>query len=516
MDLLTDGSATTHPPLQNLPFAARLIRLPANPSACLREHASSRTGRFPRMQFISTRGRAAALGFSDAVLAGLASDGGLYVPQAWPQLSATEIAGFANRPYAEVAFDIISRFVDGEIPDAALKKIIDEAYATFRHPSVAPLVEIAPGHFVLELFHGPTLAFKDVAMQFLARVMDHILAERGARATIVGATSGDTGSAAIEAFRGRAATDIFILHPENRTSAVQRRQMTTVLDDNVHNIALRGTFDDCQTIVKGLFNNHRFRDAVKLSGVNSINWGRIVAQIVYYFTSAASLGSPHRQVTFVVPTGNFGDIFAGYCAQRMGLPVKTLAIATNSNDILARTLETGRYETGTVSPTMSPSMDIQVSSNFERLLFESVGRDATTVQSLMDSLGQSGGFTVPEAGMAAIRKLFVADRASEAETAATIRAVHANAGYLLDPHSAIAVHVATPLTGGETPVITLSTAHPAKFPDAVKGASGIEPGLPPWLADLFQKEERFTILDTDQGEVERFISARTRVAGEAK
>ena len=463
------------------------------------------------MQFISTRGRAAALGFSDAVLAGLASDGGLYVPQTWPQVSAAEIAGFANQPYARVAFDIISRFVDGEIPDAALKKIIDDAYATFRHPSVAPLIEIAPGHFVLELFHGPTLAFKDVAMQFLARVMDHILAERGARATIVGATSGDTGSAAIEAFRGRATTDIFILHPENRTSPVQRRQMTTVLDDNVHNIALRGTFDDCQTIVKGLFNNHRFRDGVKLSGVNSINWGRIVAQIVYYFTAAASLGSPHREVTFVVPTGNFGDIFAGYCAQRMGLPIRTLVIATNSNDILARTLETGRYETGTVTPTISPSMDIQVSSNFERLLFESIGRDASILQGLMDGLGQSGSFTVPAAGLAAMRKLFKANRASEADTAATIRRVKAEADYLLDPHSAVGVHVASPLTGGDTPVVTLSTAHPAKFPAAVKDAVGIEPGLPPWLADLYQREERLTVLDNDQGEVERFISARTRV-----
>jgi threonine synthase len=468
------------------------------------------------MQFISTRGRAAALGFSDAVLAGLASDGGLYVPQTWPQLTPAEIAGFANEPYAYVAFDIISRFVDGEIPDAELKRILDEAYATFRHPSVAPLVEIAPGHFILELFHGPTLAFKDVAMQFLARVMDHILAQRGSRATIVGATSGDTGSAAIEAFRGRASTDIFILHPENRTSEVQRRQMTTVLDENVHNIALRGTFDDCQNIVKGLFNNHSFRDSVKLSGVNSINWGRIVAQIVYYFTAAVSLGSPHRQVTFVVPTGNFGDIFAGYCAERMGLPIKTLAIATNSNDILARTIETGRYEVTGVHPTISPSMDIQVSSNFERLLFESVGRDASTLQGLMNSLTQSGSFAVPEKGLAAIRKLFTAGRASEAETSATIARVEKQAAYLLDPHSAVGVHVATPMVSGDTPIVTLATAHPAKFPAAVKAASGIEPALPLWLADLYEREERLAVLDNDQGEVERFIEARTRVLEEAK
>jgi len=331
------------------------------------------------MQFVSTRGKAPALGFSDAVLAGLAADGGLYVPASWPQVSADEVAGFAGKPYADVAFAIISRFTQGEIDDATLKTIIDEAYASFRHASVTPLVEIAPGHFVLELFHGPTLAFKDVAMQFLSRVMDHILAQRGLRATIVGATSGDTGSAAIEAFRGRDTTDIFILHPKGRTSEVQRRQMTTVLDANVHNIALEGTFDDCQDLVKAMFNNHGFRDRVRLSGVNSINWGRIVAQIVYYFTAAASLGAPHRKVSFTVPTGNFGDIFAGYCAKQMGLPIEQLVIATNANDILRRTIDTGRYEMAGVEPTISPSMDIQISSNFERLLFESAGRDSDAV-----------------------------------------------------------------------------------------------------------------------------------------
>jgi threonine synthase len=465
------------------------------------------------MQFVSTRGGAVVPGFSDAVLAGLASDGGLFVPQTWPQITPSEIAAYANRPYAEVAFDIIRRFVDGEIPDLELKRIIDDAYATFRHPSVAPLVEIEPGHFVLELFHGPTLAFKDVAMQFLGRVMDHILAKRGSRATIVGATSGDTGSAAIEAFRGRESTDIFILHPEGRTSEVQRRQMTTVLDANVHNIALRGTFDDCQDIVKGLFNNRRFRDATQLSGVNSINWGRIVAQIVYYFTAAASLGAPQREVIFTVPTGNFGDIFAGYCAARMGLPIKTLAIATNSNDILARTLETGRYEVTGVHPTISPSMDIQVSSNFERLLFESVDRDADAVKSMMSGLKQSGGFSIPDKGMAAIRRQFVAGRTDEAATAATIKAVQTASGYLLDPHSAVGVAVARTLVGGPSPVVTLSTAHPAKFPAAVKAAAGIEPALPAWLSDLYEREERYTVLDNDQSEVERFIAARTRAGG---
>jgi threonine synthase len=463
------------------------------------------------MQFVSTRGRAPVLGFSDAVLAGLADDGGLYLPVSWPQISAGEIAGYANRPYSEVAFDIIRRFVGGEIADADLQRIVIRAYETFHHPSVAPLVEIGPGHFVLELFRGPTLAFKDVAMQFLARVIDHILATREARATIIGATSGDTGSAAIEAFRGRDATDIFILHPEGRTSDVQRRQMTTVADENVHNIAVQGTFDDCQTIVKSLFKDHRFRDSVKLSGVNSINWGRIVAQIVYYFTAAAALGSPHRAVTFAVPTGNFGDIFAGYCARRMGLPIQTLVVATNSNDILARTLETGRHELGAVTPTISPSMDIQVSSNFERLLFEALDRDGATLQRLMDGLGQSGGFTVPDPALAAMRAVFTAGRASESETSATIRSTWQKTGYLLDPHTAVAVAVASPLVGGVTPVVTLATAHPAKFPAAVASATGIEPALPVWLADLHERPERFTVLANDRDAVETFIAARTRV-----
>ncbi|HEY0918811.1 threonine synthase [Devosia sp.] len=466
------------------------------------------------MLFVSTRGRAPALNFSDAVLAGLAGDGGLYVPKVWPRLSPEQIAGFANRPYAEVAFDIIARFVDGEIPDAALRAIVEGAYAGFRHPSVAPLVELEPGHFVLELFHGPTLAFKDVAMQFLARTMDHILSARGQRATIVGATSGDTGSAAIEAFRGRPSVDIFILHPKGRTSEVQRRQMTTVLDDNVYNLAIEGTFDDCQNIVKGLFNNHRFRDGVRLSGVNSINWGRIVAQIVYYFTAAVSLGSPHREVTFVVPTGNFGDIFAGYCARRMGLPIRTLVIATNTNDILYRALQTGLYELGAVTPTISPSMDIQVSSNFERLLFEALDRDAERLQRLMDNLAQTGDFAIPPVALAAMRAVFGVGRTGEDETSIAIAETWQRSGYLLDPHTAVAAAVARPLVGGETPVITLATAHPAKFPAAVKAAAGIEPALPLWLADLYQRPERLSVLANDQGEVEAFVRARTRAMEE--
>ncbi len=464
------------------------------------------------MQFISTRGQAPVLGFSDAVLAGLASDGGLYVPQSWPQLSHAEIVTFAGKTYAEVAYDIISRFVGDEIPAATLKAIIEESYAVFRHPSVAPLVELEPNHFVLELFHGPTLAFKDVAMQFLSRIMDHILLQRGLKATIVGATSGDTGSAAIEAFRGRDTTDIFILHPQGRTSPVQRLQMTTVLDANVHNLALDGTFDDCQNIVKAMFNNHRFRDRVRLSGVNSINWGRIVAQIVYYFTAASSLGSPHRPVSFTVPTGNFGDVFAGYCAKAMGLPIEKLVIATNANDILARTLDTGRYETDGVVPTMSPSMDIQISSNFERLLFESVGRDAGVVVRMMDSLKQSGGFSLPIDAVGAMRRSFAAASTSEAETRATISMTHQAAGYLLDPHTAVGVNVARHQPHGTTPMITLATAHPAKFPAAVRDAIGIDPALPAWLADLYTREERLSVLANDQQAVEEFISARTRAA----
>ncbi|MEO6395110.1 MAG: threonine synthase [Devosia sp.] len=460
------------------------------------------------MKFVSTRGEAPVLGFSDAVLSGLASDGGLYLPAEWPQLSCAEIAGFAGRPYAELAFAIIRRFVDGEIADDKLRAIIDASYESFRHPSVTPLVELAPGQFLLELFHGPTLAFKDVAMQFLARVMDHILAENGTHATIVGATSGDTGSAAIEAFRGREATEIFILHPEGRTSEIQRRQMTSVLDANVHNIALQGNFDDCQKIVKGLFSNPKFRTDLQLSGVNSINWGRIVAQIVYYFAAAVALGAPQRPVSFVVPTGNFGDIFAGYAAKAMGLPIANLVIATNSNDILARALETGLYETGAVTPTISPSMDIQVSSNFERLLFEALGRDAPALRRLMQSLSQSGAFTIPPKALAAIRESFAAGRASEAETSNAIATTHAASGYLLDPHTAVAVAVAGQLELGPDPIVVLATAHPAKFPAAVKAATGIEPPLPAWLADLNNRPERFDVLANDQGAVEDYIRAR--------
>ncbi len=460
------------------------------------------------MQYVSTRGQAPELGFCDAVLRGLAPDGGLYLPAQWPQLSTSEIAALANKPYRDVAFEIISRFVDGEIADTDLNAMIRDAYAGFAHPSVAPLVELEPGHFILELFHGPTLAFKDVAMQLLARIMDHILEERRLRATIIGATSGDTGSAAIEAFRGRANTDIFILHPHGRVSDVQRRQMTTVLDDNVHNIAIEGSFDDCQHLVKSLFLNTGFREEVRLSGVNSINWGRIVAQIVYYFTSAVALGAPHRKVSFTVPTGNFGDIFAGFAAMSMGLPIERLVIATNANDILRRTFASGKYEAREVVETISPSMDIQISSNFERLLFEASGRDADTVRAMMNSLAQSSGFETTPLVRRALNRVFNAGTANEADTARTIADVYGRSNYLLDPHSAVGVSVARQFKKVTSPMISLATAHPAKFPDAVTAASGREPQLPEWLSDLHERTEHCDVLANEGTALQEYIRAR--------
>lgn len=462
------------------------------------------------MKYVSTRGQAPNLGFCDAVMAGLATDGGLYLPQTWPQISALQMTELANGSYADAAFAIISPFVDGEIADADLKKMIDQAYSAFRHPSVAPLVEIEPGHYILELFHGPTLAFKDVAMQLLAQIMDHILGQRGQKATIVGATSGDTGSAAIEAFKGRENTDIFILHPHGRVSDVQRRQMTTVLDANVHNIAIDGSFDDCQHLVKSMFLNTEFREAVQLSGVNSINWGRIVAQIVYYFTSAIALGAPNRKISFTVPTGNFGDIFAGFAAKQMGLPIDQLIVATNSNDILRRALETGEYKTDQVAATISPSMDIQVSSNFERLLFEAGNRDADQVRAMMNSLTQSGGFEIADDALTSINQNFSVGATNEAQTAKTIGDTYKNSAYLLDPHTAVAVAVARQNMTGQSPMITLATAHPAKFPAAVKAASSIDAPLPDWLADLHERTEKCDRLANDAKLVQDYIRARAR------
>lgn len=463
--------------------------------------------------YVSTRGDAPRLGFADAMLAGLARDGGLYVPESWPTLSQETIAGFAGRPYAAVAEAVIAPYVGDAIAPATLRAMIEEAYAVFRHPAVTPLVQIGQNRFVLELFHGPTLAFKDVAMQLLARLMDHVLTERGLRTTIVGATSGDTGGAAIEAFRGRDRADVFILMPHGKVSEVQRRQMTTAADDNVHAVAIDGSFDDAQALVKACFNHHAFRDRMSLGGVNSINWARVLAQVVYYFVAAAALGAPKRTIDFVAPTGNFGDVFAGYVAKKMGLPIGRLVIATNVNDILVRTLETGRYEVRGVEPTTSPSMDIQVSSNFERLLFDASGRDAAVVRRAMASLGQSGAFALDNATLAAIRADFDAGRADEAAVAETIGRVRREAGYLLDPHTAVGVAVAeTAALDPATPTVVLATAHPAKFPDAVEAASGVRPDLPAHLSELMSLPERISQLPNDLGEFEAFVEKRARVA----
>jgi threonine synthase len=467
------------------------------------------------VRYISTRSEAPALGFVEATLAGLARDGGLYVPAAWPRLDADTIAGFAGRPYAEVAVEVIRPFVGDAIPDCDLARMTREAYGRFRHPAVAPLVQFGASDFVLELFHGPTLAFKDLAMQILGRLMDEVLATRGERTTIVVATSGDTGGAAIEAFRGRVRADLFVLFPHRRISDVQRRMMTTVEDDNVHALAIEGTFDDCQAIVKGMFNHHAFRDRARLSGVNSINWARIVAQVVYYFTAAVALGSPHRKVAFTVPTGNFGDVYAGYVALCMGLPVDRLVVATNVNDILTRTIATGIYELRDVVPTSSPSMDIQVASNFERLLFDIHGRDGRAVRALMASLAQSRRFALSAQALSALRAVFSADRADENETAAAIRTMLRETGHLIDPHTAVAVAVAEKETRDPSiPMVVLGTAHPAKFPDAVEAACGVRPPLPEWLADLDRRPERVTTLPVDQMAVERHILSASRAAQE--
>jgi len=462
------------------------------------------------MQYVSTRGEAPALGFCDTVMAGLARDGGLYVPREWPRFSAADIRAMRGLSYPDLAIRVLSPFLGGEIAAPVFEKLVREAYATFRHAAVCPLVQLDTDRFVLELFHGPTLAFNDGAMQLLARLMDHVLAERGAHATIVGATSGDTGGAAVEAFAGRERTDIFILFPHGKVSPVQQRQMTTSSAANVHALAVEGNFDDCQGLVKGMFNDHAFRDRVALSGVNSINWARIMAQIVYYFSSALSLGGPDRPVSFTVPTGNFGDVFAGYAARQMGLPIERLVIATNDNDILARTLAAGRYETRAVVATTSPSMDIQISSNFERLLFETSGRDADEVGGYMAGLKQSGAFDLAPATLSAIRAEFDAGRSTVAETAATIAAVLDRDGYMLDPHTATGVAVAR-RQEGTAPMVVLATAHPAKSPDAVEAACGVAPALPPALAALMQREEHFTVLPSQLKMVEEYIEQRSRL-----
>lgn len=461
------------------------------------------------MKYVSTRGKAPSLGFEDVLLTGLARDGGLYLPEAWPQISRGEIARFAGQPYEDVALRIMRPFVGGEVDDTALSAIIRDAYATFGHRTVAPLVQIGPADWVLELFHGPTLAFKDVAMQVLARLMDRALTRRGKRATIVGATSGDTGGAAIEAFRGRKAIDIFILYPHGRVSDVQRRQMTTPADGNVYALAVDGTFDNCQDIVKALFNDLELRDRLGLAGVNSINWARLVAQIVYYFTSAAALGAPERRLSFTVPTGNFGDIFAGYAAVRMGLPLERLVVATNVNDILVRTLETGLYEPKGVVATHSPSMDIQISSNFERLLFELAGRNPSRLNEEMAALRESGRFALEHDELRQLRELFDAGRTTEDETIDEIRRLQREAGYLADPHTAVGTAVARRVArDASVPMITLATAHPAKFPDAIRQAVGHPPATPDSVVRQAELPERINRVPGDAAAIAAFIEAR--------
>jgi threonine synthase len=457
------------------------------------------------VQYVSTRGEAPELGFEDVLLTGLARDGGLYVPKSWPQISNAELKGLRGKPYVDVAFAVCRRFTKGSVPEDELKAMIEDAYSTFTHPAVTPLKQLDSNQWLLELFHGPTLAFKDVAMQLLVRLMDWSLARQNRRFVIIGATSGDTGGAAIEAFKQSTQTSLVILHPHGLVSEVQRRQMTTVDGPDIHNIAIQGNFDDCQAIVKALFNDLNFRDSVNLAGVNSINWARIMAQVVYYVTSAVALGAPDRKVSFCVPTGNFGDIFAGHTAKRMGVPIDRLVIATNVNDILDRTLKTGRYEMQGVKPSSSPSMDIQVSSNFERLLYEAYGRDAAVIRSLMAGLSQSGAFTIAQKELAAIREEFDSFAVNEAETVKTIARTLKSTGELLDPHSATGFAAAQSAKASNSPMVTLATAHPAKFPDAVEKASGVRPHLPQRLSHLLNAKERFTILPNSATAVREFV-----------
>ncbi len=456
------------------------------------------------MKYISTRGQAPELTFEEAMLTGLARDGGLYLPAEIPVMSQDEIAALAGLSYEEIAFRVMWPYVSGSFAEDEFKEIIARAYEGFGHDARAPLKQLNENHFLLELFHGPTLAFKDFAMQLIGQLFQVALKRRGDRVTIVGATSGDTGSAAIEAFRGLDAVDVFILYPHGRVSEVQRRQMTTPADGNVHALAVDGDFDDCQAALKDMFNDFDFRDGVKLAGVNSINFARVLAQIVYYFSAAVSLGAPHRKVSFTVPTGNFGDIFAGYLAKRMGLPIDRLVVATNQNDILHRCLSGEGYFKGETIPSISPSMDIQVSSNFERALYYAYGEDGAAVAQLMDEL-KTGGFNVSQGAMEALRESFDSGRVSEDETLATIKNTLAHSAELVCPHTAVGVRVAEAHRTADVPMITLATAHPAKFPAAVEKASGVHPPLPSRMSDLYERPERVTRIANDLGALEDHI-----------
>ena len=457
------------------------------------------------MRYLSTRGYAAPAGFAEVLLAGLAPDGGLYVPEDWPAFSSGEIAAFAGRPYAEVAAEVMARFVGDDLPRPELEAITADAYATFAHPAVAPLKQLGPNLFLLELFHGPTLAFKDVAMQLLSRLYDAVLAGGGRRLTIVCATSGDTGGAAVEAFRGVRHARIVVLFPHERISEVQRRFMTTTTDDNVRVVAVDGHFDDCQRLVKRLFADPIFRRETDLSGVNSINWARVAAQSVYYFTSAVALGAPVREVGYIVPTGNFGDAYAGYVARRMGLGVGTIMLATNSNDILVRALTEGRYASGPVALTQSPAMDIQVASNFERFYFEASRRDAVETARAFEAFAAEGSIDLAPQTLAYMRHGFAAESIGEVETARTILSVLNETGELVDPHTAVAFAAAKRAPPSGTPRVVLSTAHPAKFPDAVRAATGAEPALHARARGLLERPERIDRLPADLDALKAYI-----------
>lgn len=469
------------------------------------------------MYYISSRGQAPKLSFEDTVLAGLASDGGLYVPQVMPHFSVQEISSWAGLSYPQLALKVIEPFVDGEIPSGDLKIIIDKAYQSFSHAQIAPLIESGSNEWVLELFHGPTLAFKDFALQFLGHLLDYILAKRQQKVVVMGATSGDTGSAAIEGCRRCDNIDIFILHPHERVSDVQRRQMTTVIADNVFNIAVKGNFDDCQNLVKHSFGDQSFLvDGKSLAAVNSINWARIMAQIVYYFHASLSLGGPQQAVSFSVPTGNFGDIYAGYLAKQMGLPIEQLIIATNQNDILHRCISDNDHSKRALRPSLSPSMDIMVSSNFERLLFDLYDKDGDKIRQLMSDF-EAGSFVVEQARLDQVRKLFSSFSLDDDGTLETISQVFKDSGYLLDPHTAIGVAAArSERWSMQTPMICLATAHPAKFPDSILQAKKFyqnlaEPELPKHLQGLFEKPERFTIIDNELNSIQSFMTQNLKL-----
>ncbi len=471
------------------------------------------------MQYLSTRDpRAppAALSFEQALLAGLAEDGGLYVPDRLPRLSPETMRGFAGLPYAELAAGIVGLFAGDAFSAAGLRALTAAAYGGFRHAAAAPLTQLDERLWLLELFHGPTLAFKDLALQLVGRMFDAVLARRGEHATIVGATSGDTGSAAIEACRDSAAVDIFILYPHQRISEVQRRQMTTVDAANVHAVAVEGAFDDCQDLVKALFADPALRRELNLSAVNSINWARIAAQTVYYFAAAAALGAPARGVSFSVPTGNFGNVYAGHVARGMGLPIERLVIGANRNDILARYFESGQMTIAPVEASLSPSMDIQVSSNFERLLFELKGRNGAAVDQAMRAFRRDGRLPPDDQAWRRARGLFSAHKVDDTLTMQTMSDTYAQTGMLIDPHTAVAVAAARAeldARPGDAPMVALACAHPAKFPDAVERATGARPQLPPALGELCERRERITALPNDLGAITRFIRAHARRGG---